>query len=596
MSSKLIILFLICNCYLSNAQVLQAKQTLNGVSEIIPEFNNPSDWIREDLWVETSFDSDNDGFLDRVHVGVTRPLQTETEGIKLPVIFSSSPYYGGVSGPNAGLFWDVNHELGEKPGPRSHPKVKTVSNRPILSNRQVTNWVPRGFVVVHSSAPGTGLSDGALHPGDTTEALAPKFVIDWLNGRTKGFSERKGGEEIKAFWSTGAVGMIGTSYNGTLALAAATTGVDGLRAIIPVSPNTSYYHYYRENGMVRSPGGYLGEDIDVLYDYINSGNSSRKSYLNSIVRDSILLNGMDRETGDYNDFWHERNYLEELDSVKAAVLISHSFNDWNVMPYHSYTLYSKLKDLGIPAQIYYHPKGHIGEPPMHLMNKWFTKYLKGLNNGVEEDPKAWIVRENDSPNNPTPYTDFPNPSAEDITFYFSIDRSNNGKLSQFQSLEPEIASWSDNYNFSGSDLVQDLDSPHRLLFLMPTLEDNLHISGVPRIKLKISSSKPYANLSVWLVSLPWETSEEAKITDNIITRGWADPQNHSSIWEGELLQEGEFYEVSFDLHPDDQIIPKGQQIGLLIFSSDKEFTILPEPGTQLKLDLSNSHLILPIVQ
>jgi glycosidase len=68
--------------------------------------------------------------------------------------------------------------------------------------------------------------------------------------------------------------MIGTSYEGTLPLAAATTGVKGLEVVIPVSPNTSYYHYYRSNGLVRSPGGYLGEDVDVLYDFIASGDST----------------------------------------------------------------------------------------------------------------------------------------------------------------------------------------------------------------------------------------------------------------------------------------------------------------------------------
>ncbi len=47
--------------------------------------------------------------------------------------------------------------------------------------------------------------------------------------------------------------MTGTSYNGTIPLAAATTGVKGLEAIIPIAPNTSYYHYYRSNGLVRSP-------------------------------------------------------------------------------------------------------------------------------------------------------------------------------------------------------------------------------------------------------------------------------------------------------------------------------------------------------
>ncbi len=114
--------------------------------------------------------------------------------------------------------------------------------------------------MVHSSSPGTGLSQGCPTIGGDNESLAPKAVIDWLNGRAKGFTSLDGDEEVKAYWCTGKVGMTGTSYNGTLCLAAATTGVDGLEAIIPVAPNTSYYHYYRSYGLVRHPGGYMGED------------------------------------------------------------------------------------------------------------------------------------------------------------------------------------------------------------------------------------------------------------------------------------------------------------------------------------------------
>ena len=101
----------------------------------------------------------------------------------------------------------------------------------------------------------------------------------------KGIPRPVGGEEVAAEWSTGNVGMHGTSYNGTLPLAAATTGVDGLKAIIPVAPNTSYWHYYRSYGLVRHPGGYLGEDIDVLYDFIHSQKTDRRDYCNDTVRD-----------------------------------------------------------------------------------------------------------------------------------------------------------------------------------------------------------------------------------------------------------------------------------------------------------------------
>ena len=78
--------------------------------------------------------------------------------------------------------------------------------------------------------------------------------------------------------------MTGTSYNGTLCLAAATTGVQGLEVIIPVAPNTSYYHYYRSHGLVRHPGGYMGEDIDVLYDFVNSGPTEKRDHCNCEIK------------------------------------------------------------------------------------------------------------------------------------------------------------------------------------------------------------------------------------------------------------------------------------------------------------------------
>ncbi|NYJ28504.1 Xaa-Pro dipeptidyl-peptidase [Allomuricauda sp. ARW1Y1] len=567
----------------------------NGEAQVVEAFSDPSKWIRHDLWVETEFDSDGDGKLDRMHVDVTRPEQTETEGLQLPVIYESSPYYAGTAGMDKGIFWDVKHELGEAPKPRTHPNVTRVGERPIISNSQVMTWVPRGYIVVHSSSPGTGLSEGAPTVGGDNESLAPKAVIDWLNGRAKGYTERDGDTEVKAYWSTGKVGMTGTSYNGTLPLAAATTGVDGLEAIIPIAPNTSYYHYYRSNGLVRSPGGYLGEDIDVLYDFIHSGDESKRARNNKVIRDTEMKNGLDRITGDYNDFWAGRDYLNDMKPMKAALLMSHGFNDWNVMPEHSYRIYKKAKEMGLPVQIYYHQNGHGGPPPISMMNRWFTRYLYGAENGVENDPKAWIVRENDAKDNPTPYADYPNPDAKDVTFHLSPGAPGKGGLSTDRPDDAGTETLVDNYSFSGSSLAKAETTEHRLLYVTPILTEDVHISGIPKIKIKMASSKPAANLSVWLVSLPWSEALNTKITDNIITRGWADPQNHRSLTESEPLVPGKFYEMEFELMPDDQIIPKGQQIGLMIFSSDKEFTLWPEPGTELTVDLEGTTLTLPIV-
>nr|WP_325582996.1 Xaa-Pro dipeptidyl-peptidase [Gelidibacter sp.] len=568
----------------------------DGEAQIVEAFNTPDQWIRHDLWVETEFDTDGDGKLDRMHVSVTRPYQTETEKLKLPVIYETSPYYSGVAADVKGIMWDVRHELGEDaPTPRIHPEVQRTGTRPIIANTLINDWIKRGFIIVHSSSPGTGLSQGSPTVGGINESLAPKAVIEWLGGKNNGYTTPNGNEKVKAYWTTGNVGMTGTSYNGTLPLAAATTGVENLKAIIPVAPNTSYYHYYRSNGLVRSPGGYLGEDIDVLYDFIHSGDESKRAHNNRVVRDTEMAKGMDRRTGDYNEFWKGRDYLYQMSGMKAALLMAHGFNDWNVMPEHSYRIYKKAQQLGIPSQIYYHQNGHGGSPPMKMMNRWFTRYLYGIENGVEKDPLAWIVREDDQQSDPTPYADYPNPDAVDVKLFLSAGAPKYGALSTDVQDKQGTETLIDNVSFSGSALAQAENTNHRLLYLSPILSKEVHISGTPRLTIRVASSKPAANLSVWLIALPWKEGRNVKITDNIITRGWADPQNHKSLTESSPLEPGKFYELTFDLQPDDQIIPAGQQIGLMVFSSDREYTLWPQPGTALTVDLEGTNLVLPIV-
>ncbi|WP_289021865.1 Xaa-Pro dipeptidyl-peptidase [uncultured Salegentibacter sp.] len=593
MKKLLLILFL--STFSLSAQEQVKPFFENGEAQIVPEFNIPEDWIREDLWVETNFDTDGDELPDRMHVAVTRPKQTETEGLKLPVVYESSPYFAGVAPDVEGAFYDVYHELGEKGKDIVHPSVTRIGERPIISNSQINTWVPRGYIVVHSSSPGTGLSQGSPTVGGDNESLAPKAVIDWLNGRAKGYKTPYGDEEVEAYWTTGKVGMTGTSYNGTIPLAAATTGVEGLEAIIPIAPNTSYYHYYRSNGLVRSPGGYLGEDVDVLYNFIHSGDESKRAYADSVYRDTEIKNGIDRITGDYNEFWAGRDYLNEMEPMKAALFMAHGFNDWNVMPEHSYRIYKAAEEKGLPVKIYYHQYGHGGPPPISMMNKWFTKYLFGVDNDIEKGPKAYIVREDDHPKKPTAYANYPNPDAEKVRLYLQNNGLKKGALSTKKIKNQGKQTLIDNHNFSADSLAKLKSSKHRLLFTTPILNEDVHLSGLSTIKIKLASSKPAANLSVWMVSLPWNSGENTKITDNIITRGWADPQNYKSLTESEALEQGRFYELSFDLNPDDQVIPAGQQIGLMIFSSDNKFTLLPEPGTQLTVDLDEAHIEIPVV-
>ena len=95
---KRIILFsLLFAVLFLNAQEKAVPVFKNGEAQIIDAFNTPYKWIRHDLWVVTNFDTDGDGKKDRMHVSVTRPFQTDTQGLKLPIIYVTSPYFAGVA-------------------------------------------------------------------------------------------------------------------------------------------------------------------------------------------------------------------------------------------------------------------------------------------------------------------------------------------------------------------------------------------------------------------------------------------------------------------------------------------------------------------
>ena len=230
-----------------------------------------------------------------------------------------------------------------------------------------------------------------------------------------------------------------------------------------------------------------------------------------------------------------------------------------------------------------------------MMNRWFTRYLLGVENGVEDEPLAWIVREADDRDEPTAYPDYPHPDADPVTLHLRAGarRPAGSRSSRHPTRGPRrwstITPSTARRSRRPSGPITGSSTPP------PSSRETVHLSGAPRLTIRLASSKPAANLSVWLVSLPWDEGRNARITDNIITRGWADPQNSRSLTESEPLVPGRFYELSFDLQPDDQVLREGQRIGLMLFSSDREYTLWPTPGTELTVDLDATTLQLPVV-
>ena len=329
-------------------------------------------------------------------------------------------------------------------------------------------------------------------------------------------------------------------------------------------------------------------------------------YCNRTIRDGLFARGRDRASGDYNAFWADRDLLPLAKHIKAATLLAHGLNDWNVVPEHTIRIYEALKKTSTPIELYLHQGGHGGPPPLEMRNRWFTHFLYGVNNGVEKGPRAWIVREGGGRGAlPVSYRDYPNPDASSVVLHPGAGGNAHGELTLMASKGAVQEKLVDDVAFSGAQLAGAGKSEHRLLYATPILRDPLHYSGTPQVTIRLASSKPAANLSVWLVILPFDSTHVGTSgMASVATRGWADPQNYRSLTHGgdyhsqkpgEPLAPGKFYTLTFDLQPDDQVIPAGKQLGLMIMSSDRDFTLWPAPGTELTVDLGATALKLPVV-
>ena len=162
-------------------------------------------------------------------------------------------------------------------------------------------FLPRGFANIYVSGLGTKDSQGIMPNGDYRQIEAYKNVIDWLNGRCRAFTDHSRERQVKADWSNGKVATTGLSYLGTMSNGLATTAVDGLEVIIAEAGISSWYNYYRENGLVTSPGGYPGEDLDSLDELTYSRNLLAGDYIRGNNAHNAALEelkkNLDRKTG-----------------------------------------------------------------------------------------------------------------------------------------------------------------------------------------------------------------------------------------------------------------------------------------------------------
>jgi len=217
------------------AQAATTPSSVQG-TQTVPVYSY-ADAIRESVWVQAPFDSDQDGQPDRIAVDLVRPRETAAAHVKVPVIMEASPYYTCCGRGN-------ESEI------KTYDADGTITKEPLYYDNY---FVPRGYAFVAVDLAGTNRSTGCGDVGGKAEVLGAKAAVDWLNGRATA-TYADGSPAVATTWTNGKVGMIGKSWDGTIANGVAATGVAGLKTIVPISAISSWYDYTRFGGVLRSPG------------------------------------------------------------------------------------------------------------------------------------------------------------------------------------------------------------------------------------------------------------------------------------------------------------------------------------------------------
>lgn len=601
-------------------------------------------YIFEQVFVETSVDTDHDGKLDLISVYIKRPKST-LQGEKVPAIFVANPYL-----MTCNENWYIPHNVDKKVKVYEEQNIREEEIRYDFSKDRIVNpriiretqgeveqaevpeniefeciseiydyFIDRGYAAVYSGGLGTRGSDGLTITGSREEILGFKAVIDWLNGRTRAFTDKEKNIEIKAKWCTGKVAMSAKSYLGTMCIAVAGTGVEGLKTIIPEAGISNWYDYYRGNGLVMPALGWQGDDLDILAKYC----SSRAKDVDDFKKIKELFDanqlylekGEDRDSGNYNMFWDERNYLHHIKNFKASVFIIHGLNDWNVKMNQCIPLFEALEKYNIPRKMHLHQGEHDyiynlkDSRTTEILTRWLDYYLKGIETGIQKEAKVmvesnlnqtyWEVSDTWPPKGKIEVL-----KVKETGPAFIVDDLAQTKYSQEKDNQKE---WLD-------ELVLRKDSKYQNCLRyefdpMEWQEGDCRFAGRAKISFEAALDQETAILSAMLVDLGKDkriireqillgdefmfSREKEASSYKVLTRNSLNAQNRTCIWSKEKIEKGVYHSYSFDFIPTDYRIKKGHKLLLILYGIDAEATQRPDTVTNIKIKQESIELLFP---
>ena len=656
---------------------------MNGMAQPIFEYtsgmasddeysNDTSEITRYCVYVETNYDTDADGKRDLVKVLVQIPNDAVGSDHKFATIFEARPYITGCSDngeargfnyKDESLGYDLKN-LYAQPDART-PSDTTATTAEVAKDAKASEWyyvspyesgswgdfydyedldwydyfLVRGYAVVEVAGLGTRGSEGFETCGTDLEIDAYKCVIEWLTGDRVAYTDKTNNIPIKAEWSNGNVGMTGRSYGGTTQFGLATTGVEGLKTIVPVAGIASYYDYTNSQGIstlmdpaysdwlaLYCAGRYIDEE-----DW-NSIAKNYANYLSQIWQDQLALNG------DYGDHWAVRDYTPNAAKIQCPALIVHGLNDDNVRTKQFDMMYQAFQEANQEVKLLLHQDAHVtpaydshktefyidGQSYNGILNQWFSHYLYNVDNGIEN--MADVTVQNNTDGSWDTYDQWP--AEGSFTLPCADDTTTVTLSSDYSDLE-------------GSKEAAFIDgtSDSSAVYTYNVTEDTT-IQGSVAVHIKASTTLPASGqndalmMSAMLVDMADEpfgafmvdgsyvtstTLEEggawigggvtnydlieltqSQVDYKVIARGWMDLANPNAGYTSASaartdmveLGDGAYYDYTLYLQPTVYTVEEGHHLALVIFPYDPNQAYYDEPYS-ITIDTSASYAEIP---
>ena len=474
--------------------------------------NDKSDIIRYSVYVETNYDTDGDGKLDLVKALVQLPRAAAEGKYKAAAIYDARPYITGCTdnGEARGIDYtkgDQGYNLNNLyVQPAAREAQGTANTMDTAKKAKAEEWyylspyesspkdpfydyedldwydyfLVRGYAAIEVGGLGTRGSEGLETCGADVETDAFKCVIEWLTGDRAAYTDRTSNIAIKADWSNGNVAMTGRSYGGTTDFAVASTGVKGLKTIVPVAGIASWYDYTNSQGISTHTNPAYSDDLGFYcagrYIDENDWNSMKdvyQKYLNRIYNDQMTLNG------DYGTHWATRDYTagnngKQIDEAKniqynhfnCPALIVHGLNDDNVRTKQFQLMYDAFAKAGKTVKLLLHQGEHItpdydshktslmigNKTYSSILNEWFSHYLYGQNtsDGNNAEAMAAVTVQNNTDGSWSTLDSWPtSDSLADVNNKLTLTNTATGTTTINSNMNG-ISNWSDTFTSSST--------------------------------------------------------------------------------------------------------------------------------------------------